>query len=147
MWCLLLTFPELFQLVEAYQFCVPFRTSTCLISSPVVKQLMQMVTMVPGWGGWSQSVCFPNISTDSFQYVAKNSVPFKATQEKSRAPVTTAGTLTIHITHHLMVRCICPFKIYLHIIVRTYKFDHKVGSFMCFSKTSLISSEKKEKKS
>ena len=46
---------------------------------PVLKQLMQMVTMVPGWGGWSQSVCFPNISTDSFQYVAKNSVPFKAT--------------------------------------------------------------------
>ena len=46
---------------------------------PVVKQLMQMVTMVFGWGGWSQSVCFPNISTDSFQYVAKNSVPFKAT--------------------------------------------------------------------
>ena len=26
---------------------------------PVVKQLMQMVTMVPGQGGRSQSVCFP----------------------------------------------------------------------------------------
>ena len=26
---------------------------------PVVKQLMQMVTMVPGQGGWFQSVCFP----------------------------------------------------------------------------------------
>ena len=26
---------------------------------PVIKQLMQMVTMVPGQGGWFQSVCFP----------------------------------------------------------------------------------------
>ena len=26
---------------------------------PVVKQLMHMVTMVPGRGGWFQSVCFP----------------------------------------------------------------------------------------
>ena len=26
---------------------------------PVVKQLMHMVTMVPGQGGRSQSVCFP----------------------------------------------------------------------------------------
>ena len=26
---------------------------------PVVKQLMQKVTMVPGQGGWFQSVCFP----------------------------------------------------------------------------------------
>ena len=26
---------------------------------PVVKQLMQMVTMVPGQGGWFQSACFP----------------------------------------------------------------------------------------
>ena len=26
---------------------------------PVVKQLMQMVSMVPGQGGWFQSVCFP----------------------------------------------------------------------------------------
>ena len=26
---------------------------------PVIKQLMQMVTMVPGKGGWFQSVCFP----------------------------------------------------------------------------------------
>ena len=25
---------------------------------PVMKQLMQMVTMVPGQGGWFQSVCF-----------------------------------------------------------------------------------------
>ena len=26
---------------------------------PVVKQLIQMITMVPGHGGWFQSVCFP----------------------------------------------------------------------------------------
>ena len=26
---------------------------------PVLKQLMQMVTMVPGQGGWFQSMCFP----------------------------------------------------------------------------------------
>ena len=26
---------------------------------PVVKQFMQMVTVVPGQGGWYQSVCFP----------------------------------------------------------------------------------------
>ena len=26
---------------------------------PVLKQLMQMVTMVPGQGGWLESVCFP----------------------------------------------------------------------------------------
>ena len=26
---------------------------------PVTKQLIQMVTMVPGQGGWFQSVCFP----------------------------------------------------------------------------------------
>ena len=25
---------------------------------PVIKQFMQMVTMVPGQGGWFQSVCF-----------------------------------------------------------------------------------------
>ena len=48
-----LTFPELFWLVEAY--LVP-----CSLSGPpVIKQLMQMVTMVPGHGGRFQSVCFP----------------------------------------------------------------------------------------
>ena len=26
---------------------------------PVAKQLMQIVTMVPGQGGWFQSACFP----------------------------------------------------------------------------------------
>ena len=31
----------------------------CLPGRPAVKQLMQMVTMVPGQGGWFQSVCFP----------------------------------------------------------------------------------------
>ena len=30
-----------------------------LTGPPVVKQLMQMVTMVPGQGGRFQSVCFP----------------------------------------------------------------------------------------
>ena len=30
-----------------------------LSGSPVIKQLMQMVTMVPGQGERSQSVCFP----------------------------------------------------------------------------------------
>ena len=30
-----------------------------LSGSPVIKQLMQMVTMVPGQGGWFQSMCFP----------------------------------------------------------------------------------------
>ena len=30
-----------------------------LPGSPVIKQLMQMVTMVPGQGGRFQSVCFP----------------------------------------------------------------------------------------
>ena len=30
-----------------------------LSGSPVIKQLMQMVTMVPGQGGQLQSVCFP----------------------------------------------------------------------------------------
>ena len=32
---------------------------------PVVKQLMQMVTVVPGQGGRFQSVCFPNRRTDA----------------------------------------------------------------------------------
>ena len=31
-----------------------------LSGSPVIRQLMQMVTMVPGQGGRFQSVCFPN---------------------------------------------------------------------------------------
>ena len=30
-----------------------------LSGSPVIKQLMQMVTMVPGQGGGFQAVCFP----------------------------------------------------------------------------------------
>ena len=30
-----------------------------LSGSPVIKQLMQMVTMVPGQSGQFQSVCFP----------------------------------------------------------------------------------------
>ena len=30
-----------------------------LLGRPIVKQLMQIVTMVPGQDGWFQSVCFP----------------------------------------------------------------------------------------
>ena len=33
--------------------------SYSLSGCPVIKQLMQMVTMVPVQGGWFQSVCFP----------------------------------------------------------------------------------------
>ena len=33
--------------------------SCSLQGPPVVKQFIQMVTMVPGQGGWFQSVCFP----------------------------------------------------------------------------------------
>ena len=33
--------------------------SCSLPEHPVIKQLMQMVTMVPGQCGWFQSVCFP----------------------------------------------------------------------------------------
>ena len=37
-----------------------------LAGSPVIKQLMQMVTMVPGQAGRFQSVCFsPNRMTDA----------------------------------------------------------------------------------
>ena len=34
-------------------------SSVFLPGPPVVKQFMQIVTMVPGQGGWFQSVCFP----------------------------------------------------------------------------------------
>ena len=34
---------------------VPYSSS----GSPVIKQLMQMVIMVPGQGAWFQLVCFP----------------------------------------------------------------------------------------
>ena len=51
-WCLLLTFPEL---LVGGSLLVP-----CFLPGPpVVKQLMQMVTMVPGQGGQFQSACFP----------------------------------------------------------------------------------------
>ena len=30
-----------------------------LTGPPVIKQLMQMITMVPGQGGWFWSMCFP----------------------------------------------------------------------------------------
>ena len=47
MWHLLLTFPELFQLVVSYWFHVPYQ------------DLMQIVTVVLGQGRQFQSVCFP----------------------------------------------------------------------------------------
>ena len=52
MWCLLLTFPEL---LVGGGLLVPFS----LLGPPVAKQLMPIVTMVPGQGGEFQSVCFP----------------------------------------------------------------------------------------
>ena len=36
-----------------------FLVQCFLPGRPVIKQLMQIVTMVPGQGGWFQSVCFP----------------------------------------------------------------------------------------
>ena len=49
MWCLLLTFPEL---LVGGGLLVP-----CFLPGPpVIKQLMQMVTMVPDQGGQFQSV-------------------------------------------------------------------------------------------
>ena len=53
MWYLLLTFPELFWLVVADQFCVTYQDLL------VIKQLMHADTTVPGQGGLFQSVCFP----------------------------------------------------------------------------------------
>ena len=52
MWCLLLTFPEL---LVGGGLLVP----CSLPGPPVIKQLMQMVTMAPGQDGRFQSVCFP----------------------------------------------------------------------------------------
>ena len=37
--------------------------SCSLPGLPIIKQLMQIVTVVPGQGGRFQSVCFPNRST------------------------------------------------------------------------------------
>ena len=50
---LLLTFPKLFP------FGGGLLVSCSLPGPPVIKQLMQMVTMVPGQGGQFQLVCFP----------------------------------------------------------------------------------------
>ena len=36
-----------------------FLVPCSLAGPPVIKQLMQMLTMVPGQDGWFQSVCFP----------------------------------------------------------------------------------------
>ena len=50
MWCLLLTFPELFQLVVAYEFHVLYQGPL------VIKQLMQMSSYHGVWPGWAVSV-------------------------------------------------------------------------------------------
>ena len=53
MWRLVLTFPKLFQVGGG--LLVP----SSLPEPPVIKQLMQRATVVPGQGGWFQSVGFP----------------------------------------------------------------------------------------
>ena len=55
MWCLLLTFPELFRLVGGGLLGL-----CSLPGPPVIKQLMQMVTMVPGQGGRFSQCASPN---------------------------------------------------------------------------------------
>ena len=52
MWCLLLTFPELFWLVVGVHDGLLVLCS--LPGPPVIKQLVQMVIMVPGQDGWFQ---------------------------------------------------------------------------------------------
>ena len=52
MWCLLFTFPN----SSSWWWLI---SSVFLPGPPVVKQLTQIVTIVPGQGGWFQSVCFP----------------------------------------------------------------------------------------
>ena len=59
-------------------WCLPFHLSPTLpvgggllglyslSGSPVIKQLMEMVTMVPGQGGRFQSVCFPLTDLQAF---------------------------------------------------------------------------------
>ena len=63
-WCLLLTFPTL-----------PIGGGLlvlCFLTGPsVVKQLVQMVTMVPGQGGRFQSVSFSNNSILFFSFVTE----------------------------------------------------------------------------
>ena len=48
-----------FDLSRALQVGGGLLVPCSLLGPPVVKQLMQMVTMVPGQGGRFQSVCFP----------------------------------------------------------------------------------------
>ena len=42
-----------------------------LSGSPVIKQLTQMVTMVPGQGGWFQSVCFPQQACTTMNFLLR----------------------------------------------------------------------------
>ena len=53
MWCHFLTFPELFRFGDLLVPC-------SLAGPPVIKQLMQMVTMVPGQGGRFSQCASPN---------------------------------------------------------------------------------------
>ena len=48
-----------FDLSRTLPVCGGLLVTCSLPGPPVVKQLMQMVTMVPGQGGRFQSVCFP----------------------------------------------------------------------------------------
>ena len=48
-----------FDLSRTLQFGGGLLVPYSLSGSPVIKQLMQIVTMVPGQGGRFQSVCFP----------------------------------------------------------------------------------------
>lgn len=52
-WCLL-DLSEFFQLAVACQLCVSYQ-------DPVVRRLMQMVTMMPGEGGWFLTAVPPHI--------------------------------------------------------------------------------------
>ena len=48
-----------FDLSQLLMVCGRLLVLGSLLGPPVLKQLMQMVTMVPGQGGRFQSVCFP----------------------------------------------------------------------------------------
>ena len=50
---------SLFDLSRALPVGDGLLVSYSLSGSPIIKQLMEIVTMVPGQGGQFQSVCFP----------------------------------------------------------------------------------------
>ena len=88
MWCPLLTFPELFRLVGG-GLLVPCP----LPGPPVLKQLRQMVTMVPGQGGRFQSVCFPwHFKTLDEEWEELKEKPFSVLQT------------SIYITNQLLIQ-------------------------------------------